>query len=147
MTAQQLTGLRVKRGDKILELKTASGYQAAVLEKMGATVYTVETDVELASRIRAMLSHLKTRKVHLGLAYDCYHGWPEKGPFDGIIATAAYPAIPRELVDQLKVGGRLVAPIGVVPDQWLTIYEKQADGTLKRVESRTAVRYTMIPRP
>jgi len=145
--AQQLSGLKVTPGDKILELKTASGYQAAVLEKMGATVYTVETDLELASRIRSMLSYLGTRKIHLGLAPDCYQGWPEKGPFDGIIATAAYPAIPRELVDQLKVGGRLVAPIGVMPDQWLTVYEKQEDGTLKQVEEPSPVMYTMIPRP
>jgi len=144
--AQQLTSLKVRPGDKILELKTGAGYQTAVMEAMGATVYTVETELPLVARLRAVLGHMETKRIRVGLAHDCHYGWPEQGPYDGIIATAAFPTVLEDLVDQLKVGARLVAPVGVA-QQFLRVYEKQADGTLRQVEEPIPVMYTMIPEP
>ncbi len=102
----------VKPGDTVLEIGTGSGYQAAVLADMGARVFSIEIVQPLAERATAILSELgyaKNVQVRHG---DGYAGWPERAPFDAIIVTAAPPTIPEPLKQQLKVGGRLVIPVG-----------------------------------
>jgi len=96
----------------VLEIGTGSGYQAAVLADMGARVFSIEIVQPLAERATAILSELgyaKNVQVRHG---DGYAGWPERAPFDAIIVTAAPPTIPEPLKQQLKVGGRLVIPVG-----------------------------------
>ena len=103
--------LQVKPDDKILEIGTGSGYQTAVLCKMGAKVFTVERQGELYRKTSALLPKLgyRPRLVSFG---DGYKGLPTDAPFDGIIVTAGAPFIPEPLMAQLKIGGRLVIPVG-----------------------------------
>lgn len=124
--------LQVGPGDRVFELGTGSGYQAAVLAAMGVEVYSVEIVPELAERAAATLAELQydTVKVRAG---DGYQGWPEAAPFDGIIVTAAGPEAPPALIEQLAVGARLVIPLGGENAvQYLTVVTKQADGSLRR---------------
>ena len=122
----------IKPGDRVYELGTGSGYQAAVLAEMGAEVYTVEIVPELARGAAAVLAGLGYGKVHVR-AGDGYLGWPEAAPFDAVIVTAAGPEIPQALVDQLRPGGRLVMPLGgELHSQELVVLTKQADGSLQR---------------
>jgi len=100
----------VQRGDKVLEVGTGSGYQAAVLAAMGAEVYSIEIVEPLARRAAADLERLGYRvNVRAG---DGYRGWPEAAPFDAILVTAAPPRVPQPLVEQLARGGRMVIPVG-----------------------------------
>jgi protein-L-isoaspartate(D-aspartate) O-methyltransferase len=97
---------------RVLEIGTGSGYQAAVLSECVAEVYTIEVVPELGRGATALLRELGYRNVHVKIG-DGYAGWPEHAPFDAILLTAAPPRrIPQPLLDQLKVGGRLVAPVG-----------------------------------
>jgi len=122
----------IKRGDRVYELGTGSGYQAAVLAEMGAEVYTVEIVPDLAERAAALLAELGYARVRVR-AGDGYLGWPEAAPFDAIIVTAAGPEVPPSLVEQLALGGRLVMPLGDVAEtQQLVVITKRADGTLHR---------------
>jgi protein-L-isoaspartate(D-aspartate) O-methyltransferase len=102
---------QLRPGDRVLEIGTGSGYQAAILAEIVKEVYTIEILKELADSARSRLHKLgyKNVKVKWG---DGYKGWPEYAPFDAIIVTAAPPEIPKELIDQLKVGGRMVVPVG-----------------------------------
>ena len=103
--------LKVKPGDKILEIGTGSGYQAAVLIELKAQVYSVERQKELFTRVKKFLPSVGY--VPKQLVYgDGYLGMPEDAPFDGIIVTAGAPEVPKALLSQLKVGGRLVIPVG-----------------------------------
>ena len=121
----------VETGDRVYELGTGSGYQAAVLGAMGVEVYSVEIVPELAERAAATLARLGYDTVH-ARAGDGYLGWPEAAPFDAVVVTAAHPEIPDPLVEQLKVGGRLVMPVGAVHEiQQLTVLTKQPDGSLQ----------------
>src|ERR1035437_1477902 len=120
--AVQTSLLKVKRRDKILEIGTGSGYQAAILAEMGAKVYTIERFREL---------FLKAQKILTSLGYsadfffgDGYEGKPQYGPFDGIIVTAAAPEVPPVLLEQLKTGGRLVIPLGSQGSQIMTVVER-----------------------
>lgn len=97
--------------DRVLEIGTGSGYQAAVLAQLAAQVYTIEIIPELGQRATKTLRKLGYRNVHVRLG-DGYAGWPEEAPFDAILLTAAPPEIPRPLLAQLAVGGTLVAPVG-----------------------------------
>ena len=103
--------LGLRGGEKVLEVGTGSGYQAAVLAEIAAQVYTIEIVAPLAERARADLARLGYANVHVR-AGDGYLGWPEAAPFDAIIVTAAAPRIPEPLKAQLKDGGRLVIPVG-----------------------------------
>lgn len=103
--------LGIESGDRVLEIGTGSGYQAAVLAELGVDVYTVEIVGPLADQARARMDRLGYENVHVRHA-DGYFGWPEHAPFDAIIVTAAPDHVPQPLVQQLEVGGRLVVPIG-----------------------------------
>ena len=103
--------LALKPGDKVLEIGTGSGYQAAVLAECGADVYSIEIIPELARHARAALDAEGYRRVHI-LTGDGYKGWPEYSPFDAIVVTCAPDEVPKALVDQLKEGGHLIAPVG-----------------------------------
>ena len=103
--------LKVKKDDKILEIGTGSGYQTAVLVALGAKVYSVERQNELFKITSALLPKLGIRPKHLSFG-DGYKGLPNHAPFDSIIVTAGAPIIPKPLMAQLKIGGRLVIPLG-----------------------------------
>ena len=103
--------LDIDPGDKVLEIGTGSGYQAAVLSRLGAEVYTIEIIESLAKRAQETLGELGYDDVQFRVG-DGYDGWPANAPFDGIIVTAAAESIPQPLIDQLKVGGQLVMPVG-----------------------------------
>ncbi len=103
--------LEVKKDDKVLEIGTGSGYQTAVLCAMGAKVYTVERQSELFKQTSLLLPKLGIRPKHISFG-DGYKGLPNHAPFDSIIVTAGAPSIPNALMAQLKVGGRLVIPVG-----------------------------------
>ena len=103
--------LEIKKGDLILEIGTGSGYQTAVLCEMGAKVYSIERQHELFKLTRKFLTKLGYRPKRLTFG-DGYKGMPDYAPFDGIIVTAGAPFIPKPLLAQLKVGGKLVIPVG-----------------------------------
>lgn len=103
--------LEVKRDDKVLEIGTGSGYQTAVLYSMGARVFSVERQNELYKKTATLLPKLGIRARHLTFG-DGYKGLPNFAPFDSIIVTAGAPFIPQPLMAQLKIGGRLVIPVG-----------------------------------
>ena len=112
--------LELKGGEKVLEVGTGSGYQAAILAELGARVYSIEIVPSLAKRAEADLERLGYENVFVR-AGDGYRGWPDKAPFDAIIITAAPPEVPKPLLDQLKVGGKLVVPVGVEIQQLVRI--------------------------
>ncbi len=120
----------VERGDRVLEIGTGSGYQAAVLAELGAEVYTIEIVAPLGERAAAVLEELGYENVHARVG-DGYRGWPEHAPFEAILLTAAPPEIPQPLLDQLAVGGRLVAPVGSA-DQELVVVTRAEEGYLRR---------------
>lgn len=103
--------LEIKKDHKILEIGTGSGYQTAVLCLLGAKVYSIERQNELFKQTSALLPKLGIRPKHLSFG-DGYKGLPNHAPFDGIIVTAGAPIIPQALMAQLKIGGRLVIPLG-----------------------------------
>ncbi len=109
--AYQTELLQVKKGDKILEIGTGSGYQAAILCELGATLYSIERQKELFKKTSKFLPKLGygAKKLIFG---DGYNGLIEEAPFDSIIVTAGAPFVPKPLLEQLKIGGRLVIPIG-----------------------------------
>ncbi len=109
--AYQTQLLHVKKDDKILEIGTGSGYQTAVLCLLGAKVFSVERQNELFKITSALLPKLGIRPKHLSFG-DGYKGLPNHAPFDSIIVTAGAPIIPKPLMAQLKIGGRLVIPLG-----------------------------------
>lgn len=114
----ELSGAR--RGSKVLEVGTGSGYQAAVLAELGAEVYSIEIVEPLARSARAALSRMGYDRVHVRHG-DGYRGWPEHAPFDAVIVTAAPPHVPEPLKQQLRVGGRLVLPVGTGYQELLVI--------------------------
>src|ERR1700732_1647355 len=116
--------LNPKPTDRILEIGTGSGYQAAILSRLVAEVYTIEIVEPLAKRAEADLRRLGYHNVTV-LAGDGYKGWPEHAPFDSVIVTCAPDHIPQPLVDQLKDHGRMIIPVGQMGDQELYLLEKE----------------------
>jgi len=124
--------LRFKEGDKILEVGTGSGYQAAVLTAMGGRVFTIERSLELLAGARKILERLHYRVASRG--GDGTVGWTAHAPYQGIIVTAAAPDLPRPLLDQLAEGGRLVIPVGGREIQSIVVVERH-DDTFERTEA------------
>jgi protein-L-isoaspartate(D-aspartate) O-methyltransferase len=123
--------LQLRPGARVLEIGTGSGYQAALLAELGAEVYSVEIIPALAEQaVQTLQATGYGGHVHVRLD-DGYHGWPEHAPYDAIIITAAAPSLPMPLVDQVRVGGRIIVPIGLPEQrQHLWVYEKVPNGTL-----------------
>jgi protein-L-isoaspartate(D-aspartate) O-methyltransferase len=124
--------LDVKTGEKVLEIGTGSGYQAAILAELGARVFTIEILEPLGREAARRLGELGYHSVQTRIG-DGYRGWPGEAPFDAIIVTAAAPELPPALADQLKPGGKLVIPLGSQSGlQTLYLIQKQPDGKLSR---------------
>lgn len=122
--------MRVKSGDKVLEIGTGSGYQAAILAEMTGSVYSIEIIEPLGKQAGDRLKSLGYRNVITKVG-DGYYGWPEAAPFDAIIVTAAASHVPPPLIKQLKPGGRMVIPLGKqFMTQYLMLVEKQQDNSV-----------------
>jgi protein-L-isoaspartate(D-aspartate) O-methyltransferase len=124
--------LQVKKDDKILEIGTGSGYQTAVLCTMGAKVYTIERQNELFKQTSILLPKLGIRPKHISFG-DGYKGLPNHAPFDSIIVTAGAPIIPQPLMAQLKIGGRLVIPVGE-KKQTMTLLIRKSEAQFEKHE-------------
>jgi protein-L-isoaspartate(D-aspartate) O-methyltransferase len=138
--------LKLDEHQKVLEIGTGSGYQAAVLSLLAGQVYSIEIVESLATQADKLLRQLGYRvNVRAGNGYE---GWPEEAPFDRIVLTAAPPQMPQILVDQLKAGGRLVAPVGSPGgDQELVVLDKDKEGQVRSM-SVIGVRFVpMVDRP
>ncbi|NJK85058.1 MAG: protein-L-isoaspartate(D-aspartate) O-methyltransferase [Bacteroidales bacterium] len=124
--------LNIQKLDKVLEIGTGSGYQAAVLIELGTAVYTIERQRELFLKAKSFLPKIGYKpNFFYG---DGYLGLPTYGPFDRILITAAIPEVPVNLFDQLLIGGKLVAPVGSPQSQTMTLYEKINENEVKKTE-------------
>ncbi len=128
-------------GEKVLEIGTGSGYQAAILAELGADVYSIEIIPELADHARRALSEEGYAKVHVRTG-DGYKGWPEHAPFDAIIVTCAPDDVPPALVEQLKDGGRMIVPVGEGAQRLVILRKK--DGKAEKEEDLAVVFVPMV---
>jgi protein-L-isoaspartate(D-aspartate) O-methyltransferase len=140
MVALMTEQLQLKPGDRVLEIGTGSGYQAAVLAELAAQVYTIEIVESLGKKAAETLQRLGYKNVEVKIA-DGYQGWPEHAPFDAIIVTCAPEKIPQPILDQTKEGGRIIIPMGRLPDQKLYLLEKKAG----RMEQRAILPVLFVP--
>ncbi|MEM6719019.1 MAG: protein-L-isoaspartate(D-aspartate) O-methyltransferase [Bacteroidota bacterium] len=126
--------LEIKKDDKILEIGTGSGYQTAMLLELGAKVYSIERQKELFKRTSLFLPKLGYRAKRL-IFGDGYKGLPEEAPFDGIVVTAGAPFVPKPLLAQLKVGGKLVIPVGDASKaQIMTLFTRTSEKEFTKKE-------------
>lgn len=132
--------LRLTQGAKILEIGTGSGYQTAVLLALKAKVYTIERQSELFKKTKIFFGKMgyRPKKIIFG---DGYKGYTEEAPYDGIIVTAGAPETPKALLSQLKIGGRLVIPVGL-EEQEMTLYTRTAE---KKFEKKTFGSFRFVP--
>jgi protein-L-isoaspartate(D-aspartate) O-methyltransferase len=143
IVASMTEEIAVRKGMKVLELGTGSGYQAAVLGQITPWVFTIEIKKPLAKRARLTLDKLGYTSVKSRQG-DGYYGWPEEAPFDAIIVTAAAPHVPPPLVQQLKPGGRMIIPVGPpMRVQDLRLITKDEKGRVKS-KSLYAVRFVPL---
>jgi len=129
MVALMTELMKLKGFERVLEIGTGSGYQAAVLAELCEKVYTVERIKSLADKARATLDRLGYRSVAIKV-YDGTYGWKDMAPFDAIMVTAGSPDIPAPLIEQLKEGGRMVIPVGDRYGQELLTVTKTAEGVV-----------------
>jgi len=134
MVAVMTELLELKGDEKVLEVGTGSGYQSAVLSLLAAEVFTVERIQRLALQAQGILKQLNYSNVQVAVS-DGTVGLPEHSPYDGIIVTAAAPHVPQQYIEQLKVNGRLVIPVGDRYSQTLYQIRKTPTGTLSRVST------------
>jgi len=130
IVAYMTQALELHGTERVLEIGTGFGYQAAVLAETAAEVYTIEIIPQLQESARAILDRLGYKNIRFRVG-DGYLGWVEEAPFDCIIVTAAPEEVPRPLLDQLRVGGRMIIPIGSM-SQDLVIFEKEKSGIKRR---------------
>jgi protein-L-isoaspartate(D-aspartate) O-methyltransferase len=135
----------VKPGDKVLEVGTGSGYQAAVLAELTDRVFSIELLPELVEAARTRLRELGYGRVQVKSG-DGYKGWPEEAPFDAILVTATAPEVPPALKEQLKEGGRLIIPVGPPESIQELLLLRKVKGELKE-EKRIAVRFVPLVKP
>ncbi|TAK61824.1 protein-L-isoaspartate(D-aspartate) O-methyltransferase [Methylobacter sp.] len=134
--------LKLKKTDRVLEVGTGSGYQAAILAELADSVYTIEIIEPLAIRAAANLKRAGYNAVHTRTG-DGYYGWEEAAPFDGIVVTAVASHIPPPLIKQLKPGGRMVIPVGAqFMTQYLVLVTKDVDG---KVTARQTLPVSFVP--
>lgn len=132
--------LQIKKGDKVLEIGTGSGYQAAILCELGAKVYSIERQLELYKKTGKFLDKLgyRVKKLIFG---DGYKGLEDEAPFDSIVVTAGAPFVPKALMSQLKLGGRLVIPVGE-DVQTMTLYIRK---DIKEFEKHELGEFRFVP--
>ena len=143
ITALMIDELGVKAGMKVLEIKTASGYQTAILYEMGCEVYTIESDIMLADIVEKSFALMNMNDIHFLKGGDIHRGWPEKAPFDRIIATAAYKDVPWAIVEQLVDKGSFILPLGAGDAQQLVVLVKEGKKIKKK--ELCPVRFSMMP--
>ena len=131
--------LELKNNDRVLEIGTGSGYQAAVLAEIVEEVYTIEIVEALAHQAASVLKKEGYDHVHCRIG-DGYRGWPEAGPFDAIIITAAPPIIPDPLIAQLKEGGRMIVPVGTWHQELVLLKKKRG-----KIEKRMMLPVRFVP--
>ena len=130
--AYQTSLLELKKGDKVLEIGTGSGYQTCVLTEMGAKVFSIERQKELYDKAKTFLPSLGcTAKLFYG---DGYKGLPAFAPFDKILVTCGAPFVPGDLLEQMKTGGIMVIPVGAGDIQMMTIVRKTSSGDIEKQE-------------
>jgi protein-L-isoaspartate(D-aspartate) O-methyltransferase len=129
--------LSLKGNEKVLEIGTGSGYQAAILGEIAAEVHSVERHDELAERASCLIASLGYTNVHIHVG-DGSLGWPDEEPYDAVLVTAAAPAVPEPLKDQLIENGILVIPVGHPRSQLLEVWQKKAGGFMQKSVANVA---------
>jgi protein-L-isoaspartate(D-aspartate) O-methyltransferase len=120
IVAYMTEALELRQSDRVLEIGTGSGYQAAVLAEMAGEVYSVELNQALSMQAQKILKHLGYKNIYFKVG-DGTYGWKEKAPFDAIMVTAAPDRVPRALEDQLRIGGRMVIPVGLAVQELILV--------------------------
>ena len=142
IVAYMTEAARMSKDDKVLEVGTGSGYQAAILAELAAQVYTIEIIPELAAGARTVLGELGYRNVEVRTG-DGYAGWKEHAPFDAIVVTAAPDHVPQALIDQLAINGRMIIPVGTGAQEMRVITKTETGVTQ---ESTLSVRFVPLVR-